>query len=257
MRLLAQSHVATTLAAPTELMLMIEAARAPGQAIVEEALTTTPDPGLIASETDGIRLRRGVAEGPIEFAYRALIDVDPRRPVTPELVQQRWSDLPSAVLPYLLSSRFCPADKFMRFAAREFGDLAGGAKLLAILDWLRRNVDYVHGVSDAETTAERTFVDRAGVCRDFAHLAITLARAGGLPARAVAAYALDLQPPDFHAVAEVWLGGGWWLFDPTGLAPVDGLIRIAHGRDAADIAFLTTGGATGPLTMTVSVARMD
>lgn len=256
MRLFAQSHVATSFAEPTELMLMIEAGHAPGQCIIEETLAATPDPGLIASEHDGCRLRRAEAVGEIEFAYRALVDVDPRRPITPDLVQHPWHELPADVLPYLLPSRFCPADKFLRYVAREFGEVSGGAKVLAILDWLGRNVDYLHGVSDAETTAEQTFVDRAGVCRDFSHLAITLARAGGIPARAVAAYALDLQPPDFHAVAEVRLAGGWWLFDPTGLAPIDGLIRIAEGRDAADIAFLTTSGAAGPVTMTVSVMKV-
>lgn len=76
---------------------------------------------------------------------------------------------------------------------------------MAILEWINRNVDYVSGVSSVETTAERTFVDRAGVCRNFAHLGITFARALGIPARAVSAYALDLNPPDFHAVFEVYL----------------------------------------------------
>jgi hypothetical protein len=103
-----------------------------------------------------------------------------------------------------------------------------------------RNVDYVAGVSDAETTAEQTFVDRAGVCRDFTHLGITLARALGMPARAVSAYALQLDPPDFHAIFEVYIENGWWLIDPTRLAPIEGIVRIGSGRDASDIAFFTT-----------------
>ncbi len=101
----------------------------------------------------------------------------------------------------------------------------------------------------ATTGAAGTFIDRAGVCRDFTHLGLTLCRAAGIPARAVAAYALALDPPDFHAVFEVFLDGGWWLVDPTRLAPIAGMVRIAHGRDAADIAFLTTaGGASIPTT---------
>jgi len=123
---------------------------------------------------------------------------------------------------------------------RQFGETTGGERVLAILDWISANIDYEHGVSDTETTAARTFIDRAGVCRDFTHLGITLCRASGIPARAISAYAHQLTPPDFHAVFEVWLDGGWWLIDPTGLAPVEGLVRIACGRDAADIAFLTT-----------------
>jgi transglutaminase-like putative cysteine protease len=114
--------------------------------------------------------------------------------------------------------------------------------VLKILDWIRTEIDYEPGVSDSETTAARTFIDRAGVWRDFTHMGITLCRASGIPARAVSAYAHQLTPPDFHAIFEVWLSDGWWLVDPTGLAPVEGLVRIACGRDAADIAFLTTQG---------------
>ena len=90
-----------------------------------------------------------------------------------------------------------------------------------------------------------TFVDRAGVCRDFTHLAITLFRAAGIPARAVSAYACKLDPPDMHAVAEVFLAGSWWLVDPTGKAPIEGLIRVATGLDATDIAFMTIFGQGG------------
>lgn len=97
---------------------------------------------------------------------------------------------------------------------REFGDLVGSARVLAVLDWIYEHVDYAPGVSNAETTAERTFIDRAGVCRDFTHLGVSLCRALNIPARAVSAYALNLDPPDFHAVFEVYLGGGWWLVEP-------------------------------------------
>ena len=88
---------------------------------------------------------------------------------------------------------------------------------MAILEWIHRNLDYVAGVSDAETTAERTFVDRAGVCRDFTHLGITLARALGIPARAVSAYALQLDPPDFHAIwKSIWRTVGGSSIPPGG-----------------------------------------
>ncbi len=256
MRLLAQSHIANYYAAPTEIMAKVEVARAPGQTILSETLTITPFHALAADDLGDGRLLRGVVEGNVEIAYRALVEVEPRVELLPDLEQHAWSDLPADVLPYLLPSRYSPADQFLRFAGREFGTLAGGAKTIAIVDWLRDHLDYVHGVSTAQTTAIETFVDRAGVCRDFTHLGLALCRAAGIPARAVAAYALALDPPDFHAVFEVWLGGGWWLVDPTGLAPVAGLIRIAHGRDAADIAFLTSSGPVTPIAMTVSVAAV-
>jgi transglutaminase-like putative cysteine protease len=144
----------------------------------------------------------------------------------------------------------------MRFAQREFGGAGDGvARIMAILEWLYRNVDYVVGVSNAETTAERTFVDRAGVCRDFTHLGITLTRALGIPARAVSAYALQLDPPDFHAIFEVYLENGWWLIDPTRLAPIEGIVRIGSGRDASDIAFLTSDKQCQMVAQTIRVSN--
>ncbi len=256
MRLLAQSHVANRYLAPTEIMAKVQVAHAPGQTIISEGLTVTPHHALTADELDDGRLLRGVVEGDVEIAYHAVVEVEPRAEIHAELVQHEWSELPADVLPYLMPSRYCPADQFLRFTAREFGALSGGAKVLAIIAWIQDHLDYTHGVSTPQTTAEQTFVDRAGVCRDFTLLGIALCRAGGIPARAVAAYALALDPPDFHAVFEVWLGDGWWLVDPTGLAPVAGLIRIAHGRDAADIAFLTTSGAVEPIAMRVSVVEL-
>jgi transglutaminase-like putative cysteine protease len=127
---------------------------------------------------------------------------------------------------------------------------------MAVLEWIHRNVDYVPGVSDAETTAERTFVDRAGVCRDFTHLGITMARALGIPARAVSAYALKINEPDFHAIFEVFVENGWWLVDPTRLAPIEGIVRIGSGRDASDIAFLTTDKQCRVRNQTIKVAEV-
>jgi transglutaminase-like putative cysteine protease len=156
---------------------------------------------------------------------------------------------------YLTPSLYCPSHKFERFAHREFGGHAGSNSVLAVLDWIGSHVDYVPGVSDVETTAERTFVDRAGVCRDFTHLGITMCRALNIPARAVSAYAFNLTPQDFHAVFEVYVGGGWWLVDPTGLIDVSGLVRIGVGRDAADIAFLTTSLPCERISQSVTVAE--
>ena len=109
-------------------------------------------------------------------------------------------------------------------------------------------MDYESGSTDVLTSAYDILGDRRGVCRDFAHLAITLCRAVGIPARYISAYAWQLQPPDFHAVFEAYLaapggGGAWYLFDPTRMAALDGLVRIGAGRDAADVAFCSIYGA--------------
>ena len=111
----------------------------------------------------------------------------------------------------------------------------------AACDFVMGAMRYSPGSSDGNTTALETFAAREGVCRDYAHLTCALVRAAGIPARCVAAYGPDVSPQDFHAVAEVWLAGGWHLVDSTGMAQADRLVKIAVGRDAADIAFLNAG----------------
>lgn len=242
----------------TQVIAAIEAARSPDQTILSESLEISPQANLIRDEdaATGERRFRTALSGQVEIRYRATVDNGLRTKLPPDAFQHDWSQLPREVLPYVLPSRFCPSDEFMRFAQREFRNVPlGGARVLAVLDWLYEHVDYVHGVSNALTTAERTFIDRAGVCRDFSHLGITLTRALNIPARAVSAYALDLDPPDFHAVFEVYLGDRWWLVDPTRLAPVEGMVRIGSGRDAADIAFLTSEFNCQCLNQSITVRR--
>ena len=242
----------------TQVIAAIEAARSPDQTIISESLVVSSNVALVRDEDPvrGERRFRTALSGQVEISYRALVDNGKRIPLVPYARQHDWSELPQDVLPYLLPSRFSPSDEFMRFAQREFCAIqGGGARILAVLDWLHEHLDYVHGVSHAQTTAEQTFIDRAGVCRDFSHLGIALTRALNIPARAVSAYALDLNPPDFHAVFEVYLNGGWWLVDPTRLAPVEGMVRIASGRDAADIAFLTSQFNCQCLNQTITVTR--
>jgi transglutaminase-like putative cysteine protease len=125
---------------------------------------------------------------------------------------------------------------------REFGHLEGGACVEAMAHWIRTNIAYQIGASNEKTSAVDTFVARAGVCRDYAHVMAAMTRAAGIPARLVSAYAWRLDPPDFHAVVDVWLDGRWRLVDASGLAPVEGLVRIAVGRDATDISFMTIFG---------------
>ena len=219
---------------------------------------SAPDPTAVRQDArPGDRSIRAALSGEVTILYQAVVENNLRQLLPTSGQQHLWSDLPNDVLPFLLPSRFCPSDKFMRFAQREFGGAGDGvARVMAILEWIHRNVDYVPGVSNAETTAERTFVDRAGVCRDFTHLAITLSRALGIPARAVSAYALQLEPPDFHAIFEVFLDNNWWLIDPTRLAPIEGIVRIGCGRDASDIAFLTSDKQCQVLRQTIAVSNV-
>lgn len=240
---------------PTDAIYLIQAAQWPGQNVIEERLTASSgvefhediDPDF------GARTLRAHLSGEVKVVYEALVDNGLLQGVPSGVAQHDWNELPAEVLIYTRPSRYCPSDQFGRFVQRTFGDTTGGARVLAILDWIHHNIDYEPGASDSETTAARTFIDRAGVCRDFTHLGLTLCRASGIPARAVSAYAYQLTPPDFHAVFEVWLDGGWWMVDPTRLAPIEGLVRIASGRDAADIAFLTTQGECRMVRQSVTV----
>jgi transglutaminase-like putative cysteine protease len=107
------------------------------------------------------------------------------------------------------------------------------------------------------TTARDVFNQRAGVCRDFAHLGVTFCRALNIPARLVVGYAqFDDPPPDFHAVFEAYLGGRWVLFDATHMSPIDDVVRIATGRDAKDVAFATIYGPATMLSMAPLVSKV-
>jgi transglutaminase-like putative cysteine protease len=192
----------------------------------------------------GNRYRRLLLQ-PAEYLvrYEADIALTPSLESTGGIEQMPIADLPLDIMNYLFPSRYCQSDKLARFAWRQFGSIINGYdKVTALCNWMYDNVDYLAGSSDISTSAYDTFSLRAGVCRDFAHLGITFCRALGIPARFVSAYGYRLEPQDFHAVFEAYLGGRWYLFDPTRLSPANGIVRIGVGRDAADTAFATFYG---------------
>lgn len=143
------------------------------------------------------------------------------------------------LISYLRPSRYCESDSLLPTARSEFGGLEGHDLLTAVTLWVWEKLRYVPGSSLATDGAARTLMARRGVCRDYAHLVIALLRALDVPARMVSVYAPGLKPMDFHAVAEAYVDGQWWIVDATRLAPRQSMLRIATGRDAADIAFLT------------------
>lgn len=140
---------------------------------------------------------------------------------------------------YLRPSRYCESDSLLPTARYEFAGLQGHELLTAVTLWVWERLAYVPGSSLVTDGAARTLMARRGVCRDYAHLVIALLRALDVPARMAAVYAPGLSPMDFHAVAEAFVDGEWWLVDATRLAPRQSMLRISTGRDAADIAFLT------------------
>src|SRR4029077_16027786 len=162
----------------------------------------------------------------------------------PQIPEAKHPELPEEVLPYLNPSRYCESDRLSAFAMAEFGRLDRGyLRVDAIRDWTHEHLRYQSGSTNTSTTACDVLIQRTGVCRDYAHLAIALCRALCIPARYVSGYAVALEPPDFHGFFEAYLGDRWYLFDATRLAPVEGLVRIGMGRDAADVPFATIIGA--------------
>ncbi|HYD14206.1 MAG TPA: transglutaminase family protein [Allosphingosinicella sp.] len=246
--------------APADVLLAVEAAQLPDQQLVEDRLVVDGANGPLkpVAGEDGIGRRTWLtAEGRFSATYRATVDVQRQAAPLDTLPICPLAALPPEAIPYLWPSRYCEADKFEAFVEGRFGRLAGGAKLLAMRDWIRNEMDYAPGSSDTTTTAADAFVARQGVCRDYAHLMATFARAAGVPARLTSCYAWGLKPPDFHAVVEVWLDGGWHFLDATGLAPAEGLVRIGVGRDATDIAFMTIFGSAVMNSQNVVVTRLD
>lgn len=245
-------------AEPSDVLLLIEAADGQGQSVVSESLDIAPAED-VTRRSDDIGGRRTVfrAHGDVRIAYRAAVE----RPDSPLDDDDRsvlpLRDLPSEALPWLWASRYCPSDRFEGFVERTFGGLKDKALVDGVLDWVFDNVEYRRGVSSWTHTAVDTMLDRAGVCRDFTHLTIALLRAAGVPARAVSAYAWTLEPPDMHAVVEAFIGGRWRLIDPTRRAPVEGLIRVATGADAAHIAFMSVYGRAQMLDLAFSISRRD
>ena len=242
---------------PADVLLAVEAAQLHDQRLISDLLTVDGAGPLtpIAGE-EGIGQRTWLrAEGALRAVYTATVELTrPTVDLAPLGIVAK-SGLPALVVPYLWPSRYCEADKFEAFEQRQFGGQSGGAKILAMADWIRREMDYVPGSSDGETTAADAFVQRQGVCRDYAHLMAALARAAGIPARVVSGYALALDPPDFHAVVEVWLEGGWHLVDATGMVPTENIVRICVGRDATDIAFMTIFGSAEMVAQSVTVTQ--
>ncbi len=197
MKLKVRSVLDYEFASATDVIASVEAAASPDQTIIAERLDIIPPHNLTRDGPDerGERRFRLQAQGALTIVYEAQVDTGKRIDLSPGLRQHGWSTLPTSAFQYLTASLYCPSDKFFRFAQRQFGAVQqGGARVLAVLDWIATHIDYVHGVSTAETTAERTFVDRAGVCRDFTHLGITFCRALNIPARAVSAYAWKSRP---------------------------------------------------------------
>ena len=165
-------------------------------------------------------------------------------------MQSSLETLPVETLVYLLGSRYCDTDRLSEFAWSEFGKVPKGWPLVqAICDFVHDHITFGYAARQSHQDRVRGLTrTRQGVCRDFAHLAITLCRCMNVPARYCTGYLGDIgvppdpHPMDFSAWFEVYLGGRWYTFDARHNTPRIGRILIARGRDATDVAITTSYG---------------
>ncbi|PJJ79802.1 transglutaminase-like domain-containing protein [Mucilaginibacter auburnensis] len=229
------------------LLLSINALRNQHQTVLSEEFTISPyikTEELPAVNGENRLIRFEVAEATtLKISYKATVDNCYKLVEYTDKPDIPVANLDPLIIPYLNPSRYCQSDKLFRLANNQFGHITNSfEKVLALTTWINQNVEYLSGFSNASTSAFDTVTEQAGVCRDFAHLGITLCRALNIPARYFTGYSYMLKPADFHACFEAYLGGEWILFDATGLAPLNGMVKIATGRDAADAAIANLFG---------------
>lgn len=258
MHIFVQTHLLYATTQPCDLLLQIEPSTDVTQ--VCRATRRIMDPVSVCHDMvaeEGIGTRSWIKAGPV-FECRYETKVEVKRPTIDieRLAQVPWAAIPTDVVKYLMPSRYCHSEQFLDFVTAQFGDRAGGALINAMSNWINSNFTYDSAATHAGTTATDTFNRRAGVCRDYAHVLITFARAAGIPARFVSVYAPDVTPQDFHAVAEVYLDGTWHLVDATGMAKPSETVRICVGRDAVDTSFMTSYGWIELREQTVQVRRV-
>ena len=220
--------------------------------VVPDCLITDP-PVLVSGYTDsfGNWISRIVAPaGHLRLSAQAVVnDSGLADPVFPDVGQHAVEDLPEDVLIFLLGSRYCETDRLTRFAWNRFGGgPSGWARVQAICDFVHEHLTFGYQYARPTKTAWEAYQEGTGVCRDFAHLAITLCRCMNIPARYCTGYLGDIgvppmdAPMDFSGWFEVWLGGQWHVFDARFNTPRIGRILMARGRDAADVAIAMTFG---------------
>lgn len=244
-------HIATPHAAFTFNVL---ANTDPHQRLLGETIGCVPEVTreIVDHARSGRALRCEASTGSFELRYSAMVEVV-RPPVPPVVKADNPGRLPLSILTYTLPSRYCESDRFGPIAWELFGKTEDRAEQVrAICRWVDQKMSYVPGSTDSRTSAWDVWLSRKGVCRDYTHLAIAFCRALSIPARYVGGYAAGLQPMDFHACFEAYLGGEWRLFDPTDDIPPEHIAIMSRGRDATSAALTTIFGRVTAAPISVS-----
>lgn len=263
MKFSVNSSLSYAVSGPTTFIFNIQALNTMSQMVQEEELKIDPPMDIEEYKAYDVNCRfiRLKVYEPINFtiSYKAIVEMNYT------ILDNHNSsnlvpvvELDSYIASFLYPSRYCQSDKLMNFSFKKFGHINSVyEKVLSITDWIYSNIEYVLGSTNTQTSAMDTLIERVGVCRDFAHLGIALCRALSIPARYFTGYAYQLSPQDFHACFEAYIDGNWIVFDPTKLAPLNGLVKIANGRDAADSAVASIFGAAQGTDVIVNCEVLD
>jgi transglutaminase-like putative cysteine protease len=212
---------------------------------------------MISGEENIGTRRWGQVEGLFDCTYSAKVRVDRTVSDLASLNICPLHGLPADVTKFLMPSRYCHPEAFLAFVPEQFGSTSGGRLIADMAHWIAENFTYDNEASNGLTNATDSFQARRGVCRDYAHVLIAMARSVGIPARMASVYAPNVVPQDVHAVAEVYLDGNWHLVDPTAMADPTEIVRIGVGRDAADVSFMTSYGWMELIEQSVDVTRLS
>ncbi|MGA2103604.1 MAG: transglutaminase family protein [Candidatus Sulfotelmatobacter sp.] len=236
---------------PMILMVLVHSSRAPDILAFDDLTTDPPTPIHTYCDRFGNRCSRIMAPaGEIRLTASAVI----RDTGKPDLMdgnaeQHEVADLPEETLAFLLGSRYCETDLLSQAAWDLFSQTRPGwNRVRSICNYVHNHIKFNYQAARCTRTAWEAFNERTGVCRDYAHLAVTFCRCMNIPARYCTGYLGDIgMPPpydvmDFAAWFEVYLGGRWHTFDPRNNVPRIGRVLIGRGRDATDVAIATTFG---------------
>jgi transglutaminase-like putative cysteine protease len=241
---------------PTNMLLMLTTRpERHGDLVTPEVLTADPATPIhqYRDAYGNVASRVLLQPGRTTFSADFLVeDSGEPDPVTPDAIQHPVEDLPDDVLIFLLASRYCDTEALMQTAWSRFAHVPEGwARVQAIVDYTHERIEFGYRHARNTRTASEAHEEQRGVCRDFAHLAVTLCRCMNIPARYCTGYLGDIgippvdAPMDFSAWFQVYLGGAWHTFDARHNTPRIGRILMAVGRDATDVAISTAFGSTG------------
>jgi transglutaminase-like putative cysteine protease len=245
-------HIVYEVPVPTAILLVLKPRHNGNQSVLQQQFTFNPPlPCFHFEDLHGTLTDRAVLQpGETTIHHDAIVSVSPLvdnpGPIGPPIPVYQ---LPPETLRYTLPSRYCDSDKLLNFAYQQFGQYWHGIDCVyAICNWVHFNIEYRFGSGRSDISASEVIKQGFGVCRDFAHVAISLCRAFNLPARYVTGHLPDIgwadpgTAMDFHAYFEVYLGNEWCTFDARFNTPRIGRVKVAQGLDAVDGAFSTIYG---------------